>query len=181
MLMHLTGKRGETEILREIRHHYKQYFDALPGQSRLWHRIREALPLLEHFRRFLRAQLGVEEEEIRILDSMPIPVATASSPPRRSNGFDLAEGGYCDSKKLSSLGFKLGMLITQHGIPDVYSSLLVPMTFNCSTIYSVMRLTFSHLTIKASSLTQSRWNSPTLRMFSCSPIADTINIGRIRL
>lgn len=120
MLMHLTGKRGETEILREIKRHYKRYFAALPGQSRLWHRIRGALPLIERFRRFLRAQLGVEEEEIRILDSMPIPVATASSPPRRGNGFDLADGGYCDSKNLSYCGFKLGMLITQHGIPDLY-------------------------------------------------------------
>jgi hypothetical protein len=40
MLMHLTGKRGETEILREIKRHYQTYFDQLPGQSHLWHRIR---------------------------------------------------------------------------------------------------------------------------------------------
>jgi hypothetical protein len=32
----------------------------------------------------------------------------------------LAEGGYCASKKLSYLGFKLGLLITPQGIPDVY-------------------------------------------------------------
>lgn len=120
MLMHLTGKRGETEILREARRHYRHYFDQLPGQARLWHRIRAALPLIERFRRYLCAQLGVEHEELRILDSMPIPVATPTSPPGRGNGFDLAEGGHCASKKLDYLGFKLGLLITQHGIPDVY-------------------------------------------------------------
>jgi len=120
MLMHLTGKRGETEILREIERHYRAYFTAVPGQSRLWYRIRQALPLIERFRCHLRDQLGVTWEEIRILDSCPVPVAVSTSRPGRGNGFDLAEGGYCASKKLSYLGFKLGLLITPQGIPDVY-------------------------------------------------------------
>lgn len=120
MLMHLTGKRGETEILREIERHYRHHFDKVPGQSRLWHRIRQALPLLERFRRHLKAQLGIQYEELRILDSLPIPVATKHSRRGRGNGFDRADGGYCASKKLKYYGFKLGMLITSHGIPDVY-------------------------------------------------------------
>ena len=120
MLMHLTGKRGETEILREIKRHYRKYFDKLPDQSRLWHRIREGLPLIERFRRHLRFQLGVEYEELRVLDSLPLPVATSTSRPGQGNGFDRADGGYCASKNFSYLGFKLGMLITSQGIPDVY-------------------------------------------------------------
>ena len=120
MLMHLSGKRGETEILREIERHYGQYFEQVPGQARLWHRIRQALPLIERFRRYLLDQLGVAWEDIRILDSCPIPVALPNSRPGRGNGFDLADGGYCASKKLKYLGFKLGMLITPQGIPDVY-------------------------------------------------------------
>jgi hypothetical protein len=120
MLMHLTGKRGETEILREIDRHYQPYFEQVPGQARLWYRIRQALPLLERFRRYLRDQLGLAWEEMRILDSCPIPVALPNARPGRGNGFDLADGGYCASKKLSYLGFKLGLLITPHGIPDFY-------------------------------------------------------------
>lgn len=120
MLMHLTGKRGETEILREIDRHYQPFFEQVPGQSRLWYRIRQALPLLERFRRYLRDQLGLAWEEMRILDSCPIPVALPNAPPGRGNGFDLADGGYCASKKLSYLGFKLGLLITPQGIPDFY-------------------------------------------------------------
>lgn len=120
MLMHLTGKRGETEILREIERHYGHHFDNLPGQSRLWHRIRQALPLIERFRRHLKAQLGVQHEELRVLDSIPIAVATKHSRPGRGNGFDRADGGYCASKKLKYYGFKVGLLITSHGIPDVY-------------------------------------------------------------
>lgn len=121
MLMHLTGKRGETEILREIARHYTAYFDQCPKQPRLWHRIRQALPRIEQFRRHLRALLGCDEEDLRILDTLPIPVAKPTSRPGRGNGFDWAEGGYCASKKLKYLGFKLGLLITLHGIPDVYA------------------------------------------------------------
>lgn len=120
MLMHLTGKRGETEILREVQRHYRAYFDKVPNQSRLWHRIRTALPLIERFRRHLRACLGVEYEDIRILDTLPIPVADRHDRPGRGNGFQRADGGYCASKKLKYYGFKLGMLITPSGIPDVY-------------------------------------------------------------
>lgn len=120
MLMHLTGKTGETEILREINRHYRAYFDQVPGQSRLWHRIREALPLIERLRRMLRDQLGVAYEDLRVLDSMPIPVATPHARPGRGNGFVLADGGYCASKKLTYWGFKRGMLMTDHGIPDRY-------------------------------------------------------------
>src|SRR5688572_14470374 len=63
MLIHLTGKRGETEILREVKHHYGQYFEKVPDQSRLWYRIRQALLLIEQFRQYLRFQLGIEAEE----------------------------------------------------------------------------------------------------------------------
>lgn len=120
MLMHLTGKRGETEILREVERHYRDYFPEVPKQPRLWYRIREALPLIERFRRELRERLGVEHEDLRILDSQPLPMALLTSRLGRGNGFDLAEWGYCASKKLYYLGFKLGLLITPQGIPDVY-------------------------------------------------------------
>jgi hypothetical protein len=120
MLLHLTGKRGETEILREVERHYRDYFPEVPKQPRLWYRIREALPLIERFRRELRERLGVEHEDLRILDSQPLPLTLLTSRLGRGNGFDLAEWGYCASKKLYYLGFKLGLLITPQGIPDVY-------------------------------------------------------------
>jgi len=120
LLMHLTGKRGETEILREVERHYRPYFPVVPSQSRLWHRIHDALPLLEQFRCALRDRLGIQYEDLRIVDSLPIPVAVPRSRPGQGNGFDRADGGYCATKKLKYLGFKVGMLITPQGLPDVY-------------------------------------------------------------
>jgi hypothetical protein len=63
---------------------------------------------------------------LQILDKLPIPVAKPTSRSGRGNGFDWAEGGYCASKKLKYLGFKLGLLITLHGIPDVYAVFSAP-------------------------------------------------------
>ena len=120
MLMHLTGKRGETEILREADRHYRSYFAKLPGQARLWHRIHEMVGQIERFRRCLRHRLGVQLEEVRILDTFPIPVANGASRAGKGNGFDLADAGRCASKKLKYWGFKVGMLITDAGIPDLY-------------------------------------------------------------
>ena len=118
MLMHLTGKRGETEILRHIKRYYNRHFDKLPDQSRLWHRLRQTLPLIEQFRQYLLHLLNANMEEVRILDTCPIPVALSNSRPQQGNGFDLADGGYCASKKLSFFGFKLGLVITPQGIPE---------------------------------------------------------------
>jgi hypothetical protein len=120
MLMHLSGKHGETEILREAQRHFPAELPQLPPQSRLWHRIRSAVGLLEHFRRYLRTELGVAYENLRIVDTLPVPVAIPTSRAGKGNGFTLAEGGYCASKKLKYLGFKLGVLVTPQGIPDTY-------------------------------------------------------------
>ncbi len=120
LLMHLTGKRGETEILREAQRHYQDYFPALPCQSRLWHRIHQALPLLERFRCELCQALGVDREELRILDSFPVPVWVPYGRPQQGNGFDRAEVGYCATKHLHYAGFKVGMVMTPQGIPEVY-------------------------------------------------------------
>jgi hypothetical protein len=120
LLMHLTGKDGETEILREAARHYRTFFPVLPDQSRLWHRIRAEVSLLERFRRHLRTQLGVAHENLRILDTFPIAVAMPHSRRGKGSRFNLAVGGYCASKKLKYLGFKVGMVLTPQGIPDSY-------------------------------------------------------------
>jgi hypothetical protein len=119
LLGRLSGIRGETELLRHLERHYDWLFPERPSQSWLWRRLRDAAPLMERFRRYLRHQLGVDGEDRRIIDTFPVP-GFKFYRRGRGNGFDLADWGHCASKNLTYFGFKLGLAITPDGIPDVY-------------------------------------------------------------
>ncbi len=93
MFMHLTGTRGETAMLRTIKRHYRRFFPQLPAQPRLWQRLHAAGPLLEQFRQYLRQQLGVDSDQLRIVDTLPVPVQPTTARRGRANGFVLAERG----------------------------------------------------------------------------------------
>ncbi len=119
MIGRLSGIKGETELLRHLGRHYHYLFPCLPSQSWLWRRLRAVMPLLERFRRYLTNKLGLPLADIRIIDTVPMPVfKTARS--GRGNGFDLIAWGYCASKKLYYCGFKLMLSVTPTGIPDFY-------------------------------------------------------------
>jgi hypothetical protein len=119
MLGRLSGIKGETELLRHLERHYHYLFPQLPTQSWLWRRLRALMPLLETFRRYLTFKLGLNLEDIRIIDTLPMPVFKTARP-GRGNGFDLISWGYCASKKLYYCGFKLMLSVTPSGIPDFY-------------------------------------------------------------
>jgi hypothetical protein len=131
MLGRLSGIRGETELLRHLDRHYRWLFPELPSQSWLWRRLRDVAGKIEAFRRHLCYKLGVDQEEILIIDTLPVPVFTAYRL-GRGNGFDLADWGYCPSKNLHYYGFKLGLCITPSGIPAVYDLFSArPHDINC--------------------------------------------------
>jgi len=119
LLGRLCGKKGETELLRHLSSYYPDLFPTLPSQSWLWRRLKGLMPLFERFRTYLKLKLGVNDDDIRIVDTAPIPVFKTARL-GRGNGFDLASWGYCASKKLHYYGFKLMLSITPSGIPDVY-------------------------------------------------------------
>lgn len=119
LLGRLSGIKGETELLRHLERHYDWLFPLLPSQSWLWRRLQQVTAKIETFRRHLRHELGVDLEDTRILDTLPMPVFKTWRP-GRGNGFDLADWGRCASKKLTYFGFKLMLSITPDGIPDVY-------------------------------------------------------------
>lgn len=119
LLGRLSGIRGETELLRHLERHYKWLFPELPSQSWLWRRLRDVMPKLEKLRRKLRHALGVDLEDIRILDTFPMPVFKTWRL-GRGNSFNLADWGRCASKKLTYFGFKLMLSVTPAGIPDFY-------------------------------------------------------------
>lgn len=119
MIGRLSGLKGETELLRHLGRHYAELFPDLPSQSWLWRRLRALMPLIESFRRHLRHHLGVPQEDIRIIDTLPMPVFKTARP-GRGNGFDLITWGYCASKKLTDCGFKLMLSVTPGGMPEFY-------------------------------------------------------------
>jgi hypothetical protein len=67
-------------------------------------------------------------EDIRIIDTIPMPVFKTARP-GRGNGFDLIAWGYCASKELYYCGFKLMLSVTPHGIPDFYDMLGIYLNF----------------------------------------------------
>jgi len=119
LLGRLCGKKGETELLRHLSSYYTHLFPTLPCQSWLWRRLKGLMPVFERFRAYLKMKLGVNDHDIRIIDTAPIPVFKTVRL-GRGNGFDRASWGYCASKKLHYYGFKLMLSITPSGIPDVY-------------------------------------------------------------
>ena len=119
MLGRLSGIKGESALLRHLERHYSELFPRLPCQSWLWRRLRALMPKLEQFRRYLNAQLGVPAEDMRLIDTLPMPVFKHFRP-GRGNGFDLISWGHCASKNLTYCGFKLMVSVTPDGIPDFY-------------------------------------------------------------
>jgi hypothetical protein len=119
MLGRLSGIKGETELLRHLGRHYHHLFPGLPCQSWLWRRLRALMPKIETFRHYLISKLGLPLEDIRIIDTIPMPVFKTARP-GRGNGFDLIAWGYCASKDLYYCGFKLMLSVTPSGIPDFY-------------------------------------------------------------
>jgi hypothetical protein len=123
MIGRLSGIKGETELLRHLGRHYSHLFPCLPSQSWLWRRLRVLMPLFERFRRQLTHLLGLPLEDIRIIDTVPMPVFKTARP-GRGNGFDLISWGYCASKDLYYCGFKLMLSVTPSGIPDFYDTMI---------------------------------------------------------
>ena len=119
LLGRLSGIRGESELLRHLKRHYKWLFPKLPSQSWLWRCVRQVMSKMEQLRRRLRHALGVDLEDMRIIDTLPMPVFKTWRP-GRGNGFDLADWGRCASKKITYYGFKLMLSVTPSGIPDFY-------------------------------------------------------------
>jgi len=86
--------------------------------DRLWHRIREGLLIAEEFRQHLLRIFGHLYEDIRIFDTMPLPVCPLEKAAKLSE-FPLADFGYCASRNEHYFGFKHGLSILPIGLPDV--------------------------------------------------------------
>lgn len=91
-------------------------FNKVPDHSRFNRRTKELLPIIIKFQRFLIRKLHCQLNDIRIIDSTPVPVVKYSRS-SRSNSFPEADYGYCAAKNEKYYGFKLHILTTKNGIP----------------------------------------------------------------
>lgn len=131
LLANLCGLRGETAILRHAARHYRFYLRHLPSQSRLWVRWRDMGGYIVEFRLYLMVKLGVELEDMFVLDTFPVPVCKFFRR-HRHRRFVGAEWGYCASKKWYYFGFKLGFCMTTAGIPVFFDLFFArPHDINC--------------------------------------------------
>ena len=90
VLGRLSGLRGKTELLRHLQRFYGWLFPHLPSQSWLGRRLAQLAPKLERLRQRVRNELGVDGDDIRILDTLPLPLFKTWRP-GRGNGFALAD------------------------------------------------------------------------------------------
>ena len=119
LLAYLSGLKGETTILRHAERLYRMYLGRLPSQSRLWLRWRDMGGYIEEFRRYLARKMGVDLEDERVIDTVPVPVCKFFRRGRH-RGFVEVDWGYCASKNWYYYGYKLGLCMTTTGIPDFF-------------------------------------------------------------
>jgi hypothetical protein len=90
-----------------------------PSQSRVWIRWRDMSGYIEEFHRHLVHELGVDRQDERIIDTIPVPVCKFFRR-RRHEGFLNVDWGYCVSDKWYCPGCRLGLRVSTAGRPDCH-------------------------------------------------------------
>lgn len=107
----------ETQLLSEFSQH-RHLFPILPCQSRFNRRRRNLGVIINQIRQLLLADIEGAEEQLCIIDSLPIPVMQFHLVPASSNDWACygADYGRVESKKQTIFGYKLHLLVTTRGV-----------------------------------------------------------------
>lgn len=111
---------SENQYLGYMRANHSALFPDLLSQSQFNRRARGLSYLAEMLRRDWLIALAIEQEDIFLIDTKPLPVLGYKRSKRRSDFSDSAAYGYCASRKLYYFGYKLVMITTLDGLPVVY-------------------------------------------------------------
>lgn len=95
-------------------------FPVRPKHSGYHQRVRALAPLIAQALSVLAADTPHANEQLRLLDSTPIPCAQSRTTVRRSEFAGVAAYGYCASHSRYFWGFRLYLLATSDGIPIGY-------------------------------------------------------------
>lgn len=96
----------------------REYIDLFPkiGDRTRFNRTKNNLhDTILNIQKNMLSLIGYEEDKLRIIDSMPIPVCEFGRAKFTKSFKGIASYGYCASKKETFFGFKLHALCTQNG------------------------------------------------------------------
>ena len=107
----------ETQLLSEFSQH-PNLFPILPCQSRFNRRRRNLGTLINRIRQMLLSDIEGAEEQLCIIDSLPMPVMQFHLVPSSSNDWACygADYGWVESTKQTIFGYKLHLLVTARGV-----------------------------------------------------------------
>jgi hypothetical protein len=117
------GLHEEEALYAYFSEHWRHFFPELPSRSTF---VRQAANLWQ-VKRLLQRRLihvsGQIDDEVHLIDTLPLPVCTYTRARRDRCFAGEADYGYCAAKKLHYYGFKLGLRLSRDGMILDYSLL----------------------------------------------------------
>jgi hypothetical protein len=113
----LLGFPSARHWIRYARTHLRHLFTHLPQQSGYNKRLNRAGPLIARTVRALAAQVPTWHDDLRLIDSTPLPCAASRETVKRSALAATAGYGYCRSHSRFFWGYRLYLVTTAEGMP----------------------------------------------------------------
>lgn len=117
---HLLGIASERQWIRHAHAQLRRAFPALPGQSGYSKRLRAAGPLLSAVITELARDTPSWHDQLRLLDSTPVPCAASRETVKRSDLAGHAGYGYCASHSRFFWGVRLYLIAAPDGMPIIW-------------------------------------------------------------
>lgn len=116
----LLGIASERQWLRYAQQHLRAAFPLLPGQSGYSKRARSAGPLIAAVITELARDTPSWHDQLRLLDSTPVPCAASRETVQRSDLAGHAGYGYCASHSRYFWGVRLYLVTAPDGMPIIW-------------------------------------------------------------
>jgi hypothetical protein len=111
---------SERHWLRYAHKHLRGMFPYIPDQDGYNKRMRQAGPLLATVMRHLATRTPSWWDQLRLIDSTPLPCAASRETVNRSDLAGDAGYGYCASHSRYFWGFRLYLICTPDGLPVIW-------------------------------------------------------------
>ncbi|MFM7449135.1 MAG: IS982 family transposase [Leptolyngbyaceae cyanobacterium] len=103
-------------IWQYFQRHWQSWFPKLTSRSSFTRQAANLWQYKEHLQRSLASQLGAFQDDLHLVDGLPIPLCCFSRAPRCRSFQGQADYGYCAAKKQTYYGFHGHLLISGSGV-----------------------------------------------------------------